>query len=218
MTDDAIHEAMRILGEEIPRWKTPAVTIVSQRSGDPFRVLVSCILSLRTKDEVTAAASERLFSRAGDPVSMLSVPVDEIERLIFPVGFYRTKARTVREISRMLLERHGGRVPDTMEGLLSLPGVGRKTANLVLVLGFGKEGICVDTHVHRITNRWGYVKTRTPDGTEMELRRKLPKEYWLVINDWLVTYGQNLCRPQSPFCSRCRISHLCDRVGVLRSR
>lgn len=218
MTDGEIHEAMKILAGEIPRWKTPAVTIVSQRSGDPYRVLISCILSLRTKDEVTAAASERLFSRASDPVSMLSVPADEIERLIFPVGFYRTKAGTVREVSRIIVEQHAGKTPDTMEGLLSLPGVGRKTANLVLVLGFGKDGICVDTHVHRICNRWGYVATRSPEETEMELRRRLPKEYWPVINDWLVTYGQNLCRPQSPFCTRCRLSHLCDRVGVSRSR
>ncbi|GAB4298933.1 MAG: endonuclease III [Desulfuromonadia bacterium] len=209
---------MSILREEIPRWKTPAVTIVSQRTGDPFRVLVSCLLSLRTKDEVTAVASRRLFERASDPVSMMALSAEEIANLIFPVGFYRTKAETIREICRIILERHGGTVPDTMEGLLDLPGVGRKTANLTLVLGFGKEGICVDTHVHRICNRWGYVRTRTPEETEMCLREKLPKAYWGVINDWLVTYGQNLCRPISPHCSSCRIRGYCDRVGVTRSR
>lgn len=218
MTDDAIHEVMSILREEIPRWKTPAVTIVSQRTGDPFRVLVSCLLSLRTKDEVTAVASRRLFERASDPASMMALSAEEIANLIFPVGFYRTKAETIREICRIILERHGGTVPDTMEGLLDLPGVGRKTANLTLVLGFGKEGICVDTHVHRICNRWGYVRTRTPEETEMCLREKLPKAYWGVINDWLVTYGQNLCRPISPHCSSCRIRGYCDRVGVTRSR
>jgi len=218
VTDDAIHPVMAILAEEIPRWKTPAVTIVSQQSGDPFRVLISCILSLRTRDGVTAAASQRLFQRGADPVTLGALSPEEIEGLIFPVGFYRTKARTITKICRVILERHGGVVPDTMEGLLSLPGVGRKTANLTLVLGFGKEGICVDTHVHRICNRWGYVSTRTPEETEMRLREKLPKEYWGVINDWLVTYGQNLCRPLSPLCSFCRISVYCDRVGVTKSR
>ena len=161
---------MALLSAAVRQWETPAVTIVSQRLGDPFAVLVSCILSLRTKDAVTAAASERLFARAAAPAEMLALPAEEIAALIYPVGFYRTKAAQIREICRELVEHHGGRVPDEIDELLAFKGVGRKTANLVVTLGFGKPGICVDTHVHRICNRWGYVCTKTPEETEFALR------------------------------------------------
>ncbi len=205
-----------ILRNEVKRWEEPAVSKVSRR--DPFKVLVSCLLSLRTKDSTTEEASKRLFSVASTPQEILDLPLEKIEKLIYPVGFYRNKARVLKEISRDIMERFGGRVPDSMEGLLSLKGVGRKTANLVLIKGFGKEGICVDTHVHRISNRWGLIRTRTPEETEAELRRVLPKRYWMEFNDLLVPFGQNLCKPISPLCSSCKIERYCDRVGVLRSR
>jgi endonuclease-3 len=218
LRDADIHAAMAMLATMVGQWQTPAVTIVSQRLGDPFKVLVSCILSLRTQDRVTAAASERLFARAGSPAAMLELSAEEIAALIYPVGFYRTKAAQIREICRELVELHGGRVPDELEELLKFKGVGRKTANLVVTLGFGKPGICVDTHVHRICNRWGYVRTKTPEQTEFALRAKLPPAYWLVINDYLVTFGQNHCTPISPRCSTCELAVYCERVGVTRSR
>ncbi len=218
MKEREIHEAMAILQEAVRQWRTPAVTIVSQREGDPFKVLVSCILSLRTQDRTTAVASERLFALADNPAAMVGLGTEEIEKAIYPVGFYRVKAGQIREISRVLLERYGGKVPDDLDELLTLKGVGRKTANLVVTLGFGKPGICVDTHVHRICNRWGYLATKTPEETEFALRAKLPKEYWLVINDLLVTFGQNQCHPVSPRCSTCQLAHLCARVGVAKSR
>lgn len=185
---------------------------------DPFRTLVGCILSLRTRDETTADACRRLFREAPTPERLARLPRKRIERAIYPVGFYRTKARVVQEVARTLLERHGGRVPQRLDELLRLKGVGRKTANLVLTLAFGKDGICVDTHVHRISNRWGLVRTRTPEQTERELRRCLPKRYWKSFNGLLVPFGQNLCRPLSPWCSRCPVARLCPRVGVTRSR
>jgi endonuclease-3 len=192
--------------------------VVGHYRHDPFETLISCLLSLRSKDETTAAASARLFSLARSPRAMLDVPQRTIARAIYPVGFYRTKARTILELSRVLVARHGGAVPETLEGLLELNGVGRKTANLVLTLAFRKYGICVDTHVHRISNRWGYVRTRSPDETEMRLRERLPRRHWRTYNDLLVAFGQNLCHPTSPWCSRCPIERLCGRVGVTRSR
>jgi len=209
---------MSLLREEAARWQTPAVTIVSQREGNPFKVLISCILSLRTKDQTTGPASERLFALADTPAGMLTLSQEAVERAIYPVGFYRNKAGQILDICRILLERHEGRVPDDIDQLLTLKGVGRKTANLVVTLGFGMPGICVDTHVHRICNRWGYVSTRNPEETERALRVKLPAEHWLEINDLLVAYGQNLCRPLSPHCSVCRLAGFCDRIGVERSR
>lgn len=209
---------MAILRAETSCWQTPAVTIVSQREGDPFKVLVSCLLSLRTKDQTTGPASERLFALADNPSAMLALSRETIEHAIYPVGFFRNKAGQILDICRILLERYAGLVPDEIDQLLTLKGVGRKTANLVVTLGFGKPGICVDTHVHRICNRWGYVATRTPEQTENSLRAKLPPEHWLEINDLLVTYGQNLCRPVSPHCSDCRLADYCDRIGVDRSR
>ena len=179
---------------------------------------MACILSLRTQDTTTGPASDRLFAAAATPAVMLKLPARRIERLIYPVGFYRTKARVILGLCRDLLERFEGRVPDDIDALLTLKGVGRKTANLVVTLGFDKPGICVDTHVHRISNRLGYVRTRTPDETEMALRAKLPRRYWIGYNDLLVTFGQNVCAPVSPKCSACPVVTLCRRVGVRTSR
>jgi endonuclease-3 len=218
MNGSDLHTAISILREEYRHWKTPAVTIVAQCDRSPFKVLVSCIISLRTRDEVTALASQRLFERAGTPELMQSVPADEVAGLIYPAGFYRTKALQIVDISRRLTSEFGGTVPDEIDQLLTFKGVGRKTANLVVTLGYGKPGICVDTHVHRICNRWGYVSTRTPDDTETALRKKLPAEYWLEINDLLVAFGQNQCYPQSPRCSDCRLAGVCARTGVASSR
>jgi endonuclease-3 len=213
-----IHQAIAILTEAVKNWKSPAVTIVSQREGDPFKVLISCILSLRTQDKVTGEASTRLFAFADTPGKMQGLPLDVLEKTIYPVGFYRNKAAQIKEICRVLIEKYDAKVPDTIDELLNFKGVGRKTANLVVTLGYGKPGICVDTHVHRICNRWGYVSTKTPEQTEFALRKKLPREYWLVINDLLVTFGQNQCTPVSPHCSTCPLYHLCDRNGVGKSR
>jgi len=218
MTEFDIHAAIRILREEYRSWKTPAVTIVAQCDHSPFKVLVSCIISLRTRDEVTAAASKRLFDRAGTPGDMQALAVDEVAELIYPAGFYRNKALQIVEISKRLVSDYDGAVPDEIDELLTFKGVGRKTANLVVTLGFGKPGICVDTHVHRICNRWGYVSTKSPDETEGSLRKKLPAEYWIEINDLLVAFGQNHCHPLSPECSSCRLSGMCPKTGVGVSR
>jgi endonuclease-3 len=218
VTNRNVDEVLRTLRREVGRWEDPIVSKIAKEKRDPYRVLIGCLLSLRTKDETTAVASARLFALARTPETMARLPATAIEKAIYPVGFYRVKARNVRDISRTLLRDHGGRVPDTIEGLLALRGVGRKTANLVVTESHGKYGICVDVHVHRITNRWGYVKTRTPDETERALREKLPRRHWRSINGTLVSYGQNLCRPVSPRCSVCRIAPLCARAGVGRSR
>ncbi|MFQ5900902.1 MAG: endonuclease III domain-containing protein [Thermodesulfobacteriota bacterium] len=218
MLDHEIKEIIGILQDECKRLNVPAVTKVSQRSKNPFKVLISCILSLRTKDAVTIEASERLFKIAGSPEEIIRLSTEEIEKVIYPVGFYRVKAGNIRNISKAIIERYSGKVPDELEELLTLKGVGRKTANLVLTEGYRKDGVCVDTHVHRICNRWGYIKTKTPFDTEMTLRDKLPKRYWGIINTLLVTYGQNICKPLSPYCSICRIVSYCDRIGVRKSR
>ncbi len=213
-----INRIVQLLKVALRRWKPTAVGAVAQQSRDPFLVLVSCLISLRTKDEVTAAASARLFQLGRTPQALAEVPVATIAKTIFPAGFYRTKARVIRAICNTLIAEHGGRVPDTLEGLLALKGVGRKTANLVLTIGFGKPGICVDTHVHRISNRLGFVQTRTPEETEFALRKVLPRRHWIPFNDLLVTYGQHLCTPISPHCSTCPLADLCPRIGVGKYR
>ncbi|HXG04470.1 MAG TPA: endonuclease III [Candidatus Binatia bacterium] len=200
------------------RWNPTALAVVAERSRDPFRVLIACLLSLRTQDTTTGPAAARLFALADTPAAMLRLSTRRIERAIYPVGFYRTKARVIRRICCLLLERFGGRVPDDLDTLLTLPGVGRKTANLVVTLGYGKPGICVDTHVHRISNRLGYVRTRTPEETETALRARLPARYWIGYNDLLVAFGQNVCTPVSPRCSICPVRGWCRRVGVTVSR
>jgi endonuclease-3 len=209
---------MEALRRAVTRLPVPIVTEYSRDGADPFRILVSTLLSLRTKDETTAAASRCLFALADTPEAMVRLSEARVAQAIYPVGFYKTKARTIRTISRTLIDDYGGQVPDRIEELLRLKGVGRKTANLVVTLGYGRPGICVDTHVHRITNRWGLVATRTPEQTEMALRERLPRRYWIPINDWLVSYGQQVCRPISPHCSVCRISRWCARRGVERPR
>jgi endonuclease-3 len=218
MDDLTIATVLRRIRKEYPKFRMPIVTELVSRKKDPYRVLISCLLSLRTKDEVTSLAQERLFREADTPERMADMERERIEELIYPVGFYRNKAKVLQEVSRTLIEEHDGAVPDDLDELLRLKGVGRKTANLVITMGYDKPGICVDTHVHRITNRFGYVQTRTPDETEMALRTKLPKEHWVEINDLLVTWGQNICKPISPLCSKCAVFDLCERIGVKKSR
>ena len=219
MRQQQIHAAIRIVKLEICRWQEPVVGVVAKESNrDPFPILMSTLLSLRTKDKTTREAGDRLFALARTPATMLELPLKKVEQAIYPVGFYRTKAKSIHHICRRLIDEYGGKVPDSIDELLTLPGVGRKTANLVVTLGFGKPGICVDIHVHRISNRWGYIDTKTPEASEEALRRKLPKQYWIIYNDLLVPYGQNLCLPVSPRCSTCKLADMCDRVGVTKSR
>ncbi len=201
----------------IKGWVVPSVTKIARRR-DPYRVLVSCILSLRTKDKTTIEASNRLFKVADDPRSMLKLNENRIRKLIYPVGFYRNKSRVILGLGRRIIEEYSGRVPDSLEELLKLKGVGRKTANLVLGLGFGIPAICVDTHVHRISNRLGWVSTKTPEQTENALRKIIPRREWINLNTTLVTFGQNLCLPVSPFCSKCDVYEFCERRGVNKSR
>lgn len=213
-----IGRVIRTLERAALGWRTTALAEVAVRQRDPFRVLIACLLSLRTKDETTGPAAARLFALAETPASMLRLTPHRIERTIFPVGFYRTKARVILGVCRDLLSRFGGRVPDEIDALLTLKGVGRKTANLVVTQAFNKPGICVDIHVHRISNRLGYVRTRNPEETEAALRQRLPRRYWIGYNDLLVSFGQNICQPLSPKCSECPVRAICPRIGVIRSR
>lgn len=213
----SIKEALRLVRKAVKEWETP---YLSQRkvTQDPFRTLVGCMMSLRTKDETTHIAAERLFSIASTPEAMRKLTEKKIASLIYPVGFYRQKAKNIRHLSTRLCEEYNSTVPDTIEDLITFNGVGRKTANLVVTEAFGKPGICVDTHVHRISNRWGYVQTRSPDETELVLREKLPHRYWLSYNKLLVAYGKNRCTPQSPYCSVCEIEPICAQNEVKRKR
>ncbi|MGB2843210.1 MAG: endonuclease III [Halobacteriota archaeon] len=197
--------------------ETSALTDVSTRK-DPFLTLISCLLSLRTRDEVTARASERLFALAKTPEAMLNHKREEIEAAIYPVGFYRRKAAQILDICRVLIERYDSKVPDRIDELLNLKGVGRKTANIVITMGYNKPGVAVDTHVHRISNRLGLVATKNPYQTEFALRKTLPKRYWIIFNDLLVMHGKTICTPVSPKCSICPITAHCKRVGVTRFR
>jgi endonuclease III len=213
-----IPQVMRTLARAIEEHELPAVEKIAN-ARHAFHVLIGTLLSARTQDATTAAASERLFRRAPTPRRMAALEVAEIERLIYPVSFYRNKAVHVQETCRLLLERFHGKVPGTMEELLTLPGVGRKTANLVLILAFSsRENICVDTHVHRISNRLGWVRTRTPEQTEQALYQVAARRWWPDINLYLVVWGQNVCRPISPRCGACAISRWCPRVGVTTGR
>ncbi|MBI3725673.1 endonuclease III [bacterium] len=213
-----IEHALAKLRELTRTLRVPVVTLAAQVSEDPWEVLAACILSLRTKDSTTAEAARRLFARARTPEATLGLPESELATLIYPVGFYRTKARVLHGLARAIRDEHQGRVPDDLDALLELKGVGRKTANLVLTQAFGKPGICVDTHVHRITNRWGYVRTRSPDETEQALRKKLPARWWIQINQILVAFGQGVCGPISPRCSECPIEASCEKIGVKHQR
>ena len=206
------------LGRAIEALGVPAMEkIADDQASDPFQVLIGTMLSAQTKDAVTLAASTRLFRTARTPKALARLPVRTIERLIYPVSFYRHKARHAQATSRILLTRYGGTVPTTMRELLSLPGVGRKTANLVLILAHRSEdNICVDTHVHRIANRLGWVRTKNPDETEHALYDAIQRRWWPVINRYLVTWGQNVCKPVYPACARCAIGAACPRLGVTR--
>lgn len=218
MKDSHIHSIVKILKKELDLGEMPIVSHLAEDQRDPFVILISTLLSLRTKDEVTAEATGRLFALASTPEAMLKVPQAKIAKVIFPVGFYRNKAKTIHHTCRELIDRFGSKVPDNLDDLLSIKGVGRKTANLVVTLAYGKDGICVDTHVHRISNRLGYVATKSPDETEMALRDKLPRKHWIIYNTLLVAFGRKTCKPVSPLCSTCPLSRYCDRVGVMISR
>jgi endonuclease-3 len=209
---------MRNLAHAIRDLQLPAVEKISEaESGDPFRILIATLLSARTQDATTHAASRRLFRRARTPKTMAALKLLEIEQLIYPVSFFRNKAEHLQACCRMLVEHYAGAVPNTMEDLVTLPGVGRKTANLVLILGFGsRQNICVDTHVHRITNRLGWVATSEPEKTEIALYEVLPRRWWPLVNLYLVTWGQNVCRPVHPRCGDCAIARDCPRIGVAR--
>lgn len=219
MKDGDIHIVIKLVKSAIHKWPRPFMERLAAESGpDPFKILIACVLSLRTRDQAAAEASERLFSLSADPFSMRDVSLKKLEESIFPVGFYRTKAKQIAEMSKQICEAFHGIVPDAIDSLLTLPGVGRKTANLVRTIGYKKSGICVDIHVHRICNRLGYVATRSPDETEVVLREKLPKKYWVPLNGLLVSFGQNHCTPRLPRCSSCLISPHCQRLGVLSAR
>ena len=213
-----INAVMSILKIETQKFTVPIITQYSQEKSDPFKILISTFLSLRTKDQTTAKATERLFALANSPETMLQLTEKQIQNAIYPVGFYITKAKRIKEICKLLIEQYKSIVPNDLDTLLILPGVGRKTANLVLTQGYNKPGICVDTHVHRISNRLGYIKTKTPEETEFRLRKILPKQYWTVYNDYLVAFGQNICKPVSPFCSKCVINKYCKKRNVSKSR
>ncbi|MFH0855927.1 MAG: endonuclease III [Candidatus Omnitrophota bacterium] len=214
---DKIVKAIRIIEKQVKPYAKPSVTRISGRK-DPFQVLVSCILSLRTKDKTTTEAAERLFRVAACPADLIKLSSGRLEKIIYPVGFYRNKAKVILDISRKIIKMYGGEVPRRLEGLMAFKGVGPKTANLVLGLGFHIPAICVDTHVHRISNRMGWVKTRSPEQTEDALKSVLAEREWIAINTTLVTFGQNLCLPVSPFCSKCLVYKYCPRKGVVRSR
>jgi endonuclease-3 len=218
MTVQEFIKAWPILKKHVKTLHVPWLENFASLDRDPFKILISCILSLRTQDKTTGDASSRLFMLASTPEALSRLSLKTIEKAIYPVGFYRVKAGTIKAISRDIIQRYHTRVPDTLEELLSLKGVGRKTANLVLTRGFNKYGICVDTHVHRITNRWGLVKTKSPDETELVLRELLPKRFWKELNGILVAFGQGICQPLSPLCSRCIIYAVCKKRGVRRHR
>lgn len=210
-------KALGLIKDQVKGFIVPSVTRISFNK-DPYLILISCILSLRTKDKTTIEASRSLFKVANTPGKMIKLSSSRIQKLIYPVCFYRNKAKVILDISRRIIKDFGGRVPKNLEGLLSLSGVGRKTANLVLGLGFGITAICVDTHVHRISNRLGWVKTKTPEDTEYALQEIIPKSRWIDLNTILVTFGQNICVPVSPWCSRCAVVKYCNKIGVIRRR
>ena len=218
MKDNQINIIIKILKKALALGTMPIVSHLAENQRDPFVILISTLLSLRTKDEVTAVATDRLFELASTPEEMLKVPLDKIAKTIYPVGFYRVKAKNIHHTCRELIKRFNSKVPDNLDDLLSIKGVGRKTANLVVSLAYGKDAICVDTHVHRITNRLGYVNTKTPDETEFALRKKLPRRHWIIYNTIMVAFGRKTCKPVSPLCSQCPVNKYCDRVGVTLSR
>ena len=217
MTIDDIDFVIKKLRQAYSGFVEPIVTRIA-KDNSPYKVLVSTVLSLRTKDATTMEASFRLFEQADTVEKLNKLSEDEIAKLIYPVGFYKTKAKNLKKIAKIIIERYDSFVPNTMDELLALPNVGRKTANLVLAKGYDIPAICVDIHVHRISNRLGLIKTKTPLETEMKLREILPKKYWIEYNDLVVPFGQNLCKPVSPFCSKCPVYGVCSRIGIVKFR
>jgi len=217
MNNDQLFLVLQRLKVESVHWPTPvAVEIACQ--GKPFLVLASCILSLRTRDETMGPAAKRLFQLADTPQKLLRVSLEDIEKAIYPVAFYRNKAKTLLLICEAIVDRFAGVVPSTLDELMQLQGVGRKTANLTMVLGFDKMGICVDVHVHRICNRWGYLETKEADETEKVLREILPQQFWKEINALLVAFGKTVCKPVSPVCSKCPVENFCNKVNLIKTR
>ncbi len=216
MNTQTLIKVINILQHEVKSYKVPIITLMAQTRRDPYRVLIGTVLSLRTKDDVTAKACERLFVKADSPELM--VKLNNIEQLIYPVGFYKTKAKNIKLISEMLIKQYNSKVPDEIDELLKLPNVGRKTANLVLIEGYDKPGVCVDIHNFRILNRLGYLRSKNPEETEFSIRKKLPQQYWKSLNYILVAFGQNICVPVSPKCSICPVSKYCEKVNVKTSR
>lgn len=218
MDDKDIDIVMDILSEEVKNYDVPVIDLIKIHTNDPFKILIATILSARTKDSVTAKVSENLFKKIKDFSDIEEIGLEELERLLYPVGFYKAKARNIKKILGVLKQEFDGSIPEDVDELVKLPSVGRKTANLISSVAFEKDAICVDTHVHKIMNRLGYIKTKNPFDTEMALRNKLPRKHWRKVNNVFVAFGQNLCVPVSPHCSRCPISDYCNRVGVKNSR
>ncbi|MCG8568744.1 MAG: endonuclease III [Spirochaetes bacterium] len=218
MTINDYTYVMNILKEAYYANPAPSVTLISQTEKTPYHILISTLISLRTKDEVTLKASRKLFEQAPDLKSLAAMEEKEIAQLIYPAGFYKVKAGRLKEIANIIIHQYEQNIPDNMEDLLKLPGVGRKTANLVLILGYGQDSICVDTHVHRVSNRMGWVKTKSPEETEFALKEIIPQQYWKSLNDYLVSYGQMVCKPLSPFCSQCKLELFCPKIGVTKKR
>jgi len=216
-TNFNIAEVIKKLKKVTKEFRAPSLMLIKKHN-DPFMVLISCIISLRTRDDVTENASARIFALAKTSAELVRITNTKIEKAIYPAAFYRNKAKSIKEICHLLEKKYGGVVPDKLEELLKLKGVGRKTANLTLIVGHNKPGICVDIHVHRISNRWGYLKTETPDETEMVLRKILPRRFWKSYNELLVSFGQNLCKPISPYCTSCPLETKCLKIGVKRHR
>lgn len=217
-TDRGPEEIIAALREAFAGEKAPSVSAIAHTHRDPFRILISTMISLRTRDEVTTAASERLFAAADTPGTLALLPAEKIAETIYPAGFYRTKAKQIQHVCSILQREYGGEVPQSLEQLVQLPGVGRKTANLVLGLGFGIPAVCVDTHVHRISNRLGWVSTAKPEATEHALEQIVPRRHWIELNGLFVAFGQRVCTPGAPRCSSCVLRDECPRVGVTRSR
>ncbi len=213
-----IDKIYKILSREAPKWDTPVAELMQMQTRDPFKVLITTILSARTNDKTTGSAARRLFEHVKNINDLEKIKLSKLERLIYPVGFYKTKAKHLKELPGVLNNEFNRKIPSRVEELIKLPGVGRKTANLVVSVSFNKHAICVDTHVHRIMNRLGYVKTKNPMQTEFALRDKLPKKYWKKINSLLVALGQNICKPITPRCSQCPIYGYCNRIGVIKSK
>ena len=214
MTPEDIPAVNRELKREFEKKQAPIIELIQAQTADPFKVLIATILSSRTQDRTTAEASHRLFTEVNAPADLKRISQGQLEKLIFPVGFYRVKARHLKALPDALDKHFGGKIPQDVESLCKLPGVGRKTANLVVSVAFDRPGICVDVHVHRISNRLGLLSTRSPYETEMTLRERLPKRYWKTWNRYLVSFGQTVCRPTHPRCPTCPIYRYCDRVGV----